>query len=79
MGFVLISGQHIRNDMRFFKPAGVDYKRIQLVDTTLFEQIGYKYKKLKPLLVGYEKNDGWVWVDALKIRFSSQSIRIPPA
>jgi len=115
MGFVLISGQHIGNDMRFFKPAGVEYKRIQLVDTmnyrkavtkvelkedefeklmgfyreqaqdsidtpdeyrnaegftyfelaptsvdtTLFEQIGYQYEKFKPLLVSYEKNDGW--------------------
>ena len=41
------------------------------VDTTLFEQIGRKYEKFKPLLVGYEQNDGWgnekrgtyVWMD----------------
>ena len=115
MGFVLISGNHIVNDRQFFEPAGVDYKRIKLVDamnlrkavtevdlnenqfeklmvfyreqaqasidtpdeygipegftyfelaptsvdTTLFEQIGHKYEELKPLLVGYEQNDGW--------------------
>lgn len=131
MGFVLISGPHIANDIRFFEPAGVDYKRIQLVDTmnyrkavtkveleeyefeklmvfyreqaqasidtpskyggpegftyfelastsvdtTLFKQIGHEYEKFKPMLVGYEQNDGWgnekrgtfVWMDEASI------------